>query len=697
MVREIPDPPHVNSRPRAKGTGRTPPTEGPIPAARYKFDWLTLSRLILSVTLALNLALLFELGKLALEKELLNRSLLLILGFTIGISLSLFAAILQVTLLVTTWKAPGRVQKTGRLLLSFFRRFGRLNWLLFGFLILVFSILVIWMPFGAYSRFMSGLIFRLLPFWLVVVAGTIFLRAGGLEQSWGEILSGSFLITAASFRLVAFTTDISNSPFSLGWSEASRYYYASLYFSKKLYDLQIPPTVLHPSRYLMQAVPFLVPDSPIWLHRIWQDFLWIITTLASAALLSHRLTIPDRFVRLLFILWASLLLLMAPVYYHLLIPVIIVLWGFNRRKSWQTMIVVLIASLWAGLSRVNWFPVPGLLAAGLYFLEERVDHRSILAYLLKPAAWIMIGTLFALGAQAGYAVLSGNPAEQFSSSFSSDLLWYRLFPNATFPLGIVLSAFLVISPLILILLGDLTENRRSYHPIRILGVAGILAVLFLGGIVVSVKIGGGSNLHNLDAFLVFLSVVTSYIYFGQAASEETGQPLLSHRQPNWIILALALALPVLFTLPYGVLEPIPNKTQVKQALQTIQESVNQATQKNGQVLFITERQLLVFNIIKGVAMSPDYEKVFLMEMAMANNRQYLEKLYGDLKSHRFALIVSEPLKATYQDRSDSFGEENNAWVDRVVKPILCYYEPVETMKNVRTQLLSPRTIASNCP
>jgi hypothetical protein len=84
-----------------------------------------------------------------------------------------------------------------------------------------------------------------------------------------------------------------------------------------------------------------------------------------------------------------------------------------------------------------------------------------------------------------------------------------------------------------------------------------------------------------------------------------------------------------------------------------------------------------------------------MEMAMANNRPYLEKFYADLKNHRFALIVSEPLKAIYQDRSDSFGEENNAWVDRVVKPILCYYEPVKTMKDMRTQILAPLSRTDN--
>lgn len=664
-----------------------------------RFGWLALSRLVLTVSMVLNLALLFELGRLAFEKELLNRSRLLILAFGIGIFLSLLAAISLLGLFIATWKAPGSVHKIGQKLLSIFRRLGKLNWLLFGLLILVFSILTIWMPYfkttplGSYTRFLSGFIFRLLPFWLIVVAGTMLLRAGGLKQGWGELLAGSFLIAATGFRLVAFIPEVSTTPFSLGWSEASRYYYASLFFSKQLYGVQIPPTVLHPSRYLMQSVPFVIPDAPLWLHRTWQVCLWLATTFATSLLLARRLAIIDRYVRWLFMLWVGLFLLMPPVYYHLQITIILVLLGFNRHKSLQTWMAVIIASLWAGISRVNWFPIPGMLAATLYFLEEPVlvvtSRRRILSYLLNPVAWVVVGTLVAFGSQAGYALWSGNPAEQFSSSFSSDLLWYRLFPNATFPLGILLSVCLVISPLILILLGDLKQNRREYHPIRSLVIAGILTVLFLGGIVVSVKIGGGSNLHNLDAFLVLLLIATSYVFFGKVASEAKDKPFASRRQPSWLVIAWALALPVVFTLNAGLIEPQPQRAQVNQATSTIQEAVDQAAQKDGQVLFISERQLHLFNQITGVPLSPEYEKVFLMEMAMANNRPYLDKFYTDLKNHRFALIVSEPLKAIYQDRSDSFGEENNAWVERVVKPILCYYEPVKTMKDVRTQLLVP--------
>ena len=38
-----------------------------------------------------------------------------------------------------------------------------------------------------------------------------------------------------------------------------------------------------------------------------------------------------------------------------------------------------------------------------------------------------------------------------------------------------------------------------------------------------------------------------------------------------------------------------------------------------------------------------------------------------------------------------FGEENDAWVQRVSEPILCYYQPLETLNTVGVVLYTPRT------
>ncbi|MCK7481599.1 MAG: hypothetical protein M0C28_33795 [Candidatus Moduliflexus flocculans] len=57
------------------------------------------------------------------------------------------------------------------------------------------------------------------------------------------------------------------------------------------------------------------------------------------------------------------------VYYHLEVMVILPLLFVSVKKPWQTLLVVIIASLWAGISRVNWFPMPAMIAIAIYLLE----------------------------------------------------------------------------------------------------------------------------------------------------------------------------------------------------------------------------------------------------------------------------------------------------------------------------------------
>jgi hypothetical protein len=634
-------------------------------------------------------------------------------AFIVGVAGLLMITALEVILLLNT--SNRRVVQGFSLLMDRLGKWGKVNWLLYGLCITLYAILILYNPLaralpGRLESYVDNLSLRLFLFWLLSLVGMVLFKASGIRQSWSIALAMSLVIAAAGFKLVSFIPDLTNYPFSLGWSEASRYYYASLYWSQSLYDQSVPPTVLHPTRYLLQAVPFILPDSPIWIHRLWQDLLWIVFTGLTAFLLTQRLVhrvkeapeptsgifISDRSLRLTFFLWACLYLLMAPVYYNLLMTVILVLWGFNRHKPWQIFFVVVLASLWAGISRINWFPVPGMLAATLFFLEEGLLQQSILRYLVKPALWVGLGTVTAFAAQAAYAIWSGNPTEQFSSSFTSDLLWYRLLPNATYPLGILLSVFLVSLPLAIVILGHTRANPRAYHGLRLLGIASILFVLFSGGIVVSVKIGGGSNLHNMDAFLALLLITASYFLFNLAARERPDTHPDRLYRPSNIILAWGLLMPILMVLQAPLAYQLPEKEKVRDALEIIQKTVDEATQDKGEVLFISERQLMMFKSITGARLVPEYEKVFLMEMAMANNRKYLETFYDNLKNHRFSLIVSEPVKVNYQDRTDSFGEENNAWVERVSRQILCYYEPVETLKSVRTQLLVPRLNPEPC-
>ena len=604
--------------------------------------------------------------------------------------------IADLALLASSWTKYRDVgPRAADTIINWLGRLGKGNIVILGVLLVLYCFLTL----GPLSRYFGSLYMRLLLYWLLILAGSALLAASGLNRSWLELGSVVLISTALVFRIALYLPELGTYPFSLGWSEASRYYYASLYFSRQIYDIQVSPTVLHPSRYLMQSIPFLIPDSPIWLHRLWQVLLWLGVTTLLGWLLARRLAIGDWLRRWVFIAWVILFLLLGPVYYHLQVAAIIVLATFNRQRFWISTIGVLLASAWAGISRVNWFPVPGMLAASLFLLEESLAGNRFWRYILKPAVWIVIGTAVAFASQWLYAVLSGNPVEQFTTSFTSDLLWYRLLPNPTYPMGVLPATLLVSAPFALAIINRLHGGWRDYHPIRLFGLAAMLTVLLLGGLIVSTKIGGGSNLHNIDAYLTLLLVISAYFFFNRAMPDQERAAERSSRPIHWVVVLYLLAMPALLTVTAGAPYNQPDWERVDRALVAIQSASRNAIQEDEKkdVLFMSERQLLTFNNIYDVALVDDYEKVFLMEMAMAGNPEYLGKFHDDLKNQRFSLIISEPLNTRLKGRAKSFGEENDAWVKNVSEPVLCYYEPFRTFRELRVQLLKPRSNPGACP
>ncbi|HSQ27485.1 MAG TPA: hypothetical protein VLM80_10220 [Anaerolineales bacterium] len=599
---------------------------------------------------------------------------------------------------------------------------------------------------------------RFFLFWLTAIIASLLVKAWSLRSlphiqiRWFYWLGISFLISGFFYIIFSYFQDISSYPYTLAWSETSRYYYASLFFSEKIYGVQTTPTVLHPSRYLLQALPFLIPNSSLALHRAWQVFLWLAITLLTSFLVSKRSAFPHKIslIGLLTIMWAFIYLLIGPVYYHLQISLILVLWGFNRSNSTSpyirfahNLLIVAVASAWAGISRVNWFPVPGLLAATLIFIEQPIKGNiatkdssapyspklltwTSIQYGLKTVAWTIFGTAIAYAAQNLYIYWSGNSTKDFTSSFSSDLLWYRLWPSSTYPLGILPGAILVSLPLWLLIWSKLISKEsgashwKEIHPIRLLGLFTVLLVLFAGGLVVSVKIGGGSNLHNLDAYLALLLVTTILIYLNQLVPDqptkksqnldldksETTQkevkpgadiiPFFQGRL-SMFSLILCLIIPISLTLisrsPSG---GFPPQNEIDRGLRVISRAINSLENHNKEILFLTNRHFLTFGYIQNVKLIPEYERVFLMEMAMSNNQEYLEKFHNDLANQRFGIIISEPIYITDKTSDQRFAEENNAWVKQVSEYILCYYKPRTTIRGVSIQILVPRETPHQC-
>ncbi|NJC97144.1 MAG: hypothetical protein FIB03_12570 [Anaerolineae bacterium] len=539
--------------------------------------------------------------------------------------------------------------------------------------------------------------------WCILIAMTALKVA--FQTTWqGGFASALVLMGIAYETLIRFNA-VTDYPLSMGWSEGSRYYYASLFFSKWIYGEQFPLSTLHPSRYLLQSFPFLFPSLGLFAHRFWQFLLWIgLTTGASIAVTKRIFADGEKAVRWLAAGWLFLFLLQVGVYYHLEVMVILPLLYVSPKKPWQTLSVVILSSIWAGISRVNWFPMPAMIAIAIYLLETPFHssqddsnpnfYKKLVSYLSQPALWAITGIISALLSQWAYVNISGNAgnAEAFTTSFTSDLLWYRLWPNQNHLLGIIPGILIASGPLI-ITLALAVRGWKSLHVIRWLGLIGMVVTLFAGSAVVSTKIGGGGDLHNMDTYAVLVSLIVLYFFSGRAA-REPGEAQIQVRPAP--IYTVAVIIPILFLIP--ALSPYPkyNEGANRQAHQQLVNVVTDIS-KDGPVLFISDRQLIALGDVK-IPLVYDYEVVTLMEMAMAGNQTYLQNFYNDLANHRFAAIVAGR-QILFIKQECVFAEENNVWNTYVSPYILCYYESSMTIEadQTRLEIYVPRTQTGVCP
>ncbi|MCF6277717.1 MAG: hypothetical protein L3J16_03080, partial [Anaerolineales bacterium] len=413
-------------------------------------------------------------------------------------------------LLLINTKAFAKTQAS----LDAFLRYGaKIKWLLAAaFLGLLFVLPALVMQPYLGDLLQGRLWLKFFVFLLVSVTGAMALRAA-FALSWMESMATAALGQLLVYQLAMASLYITDYPFALGWSRASRYYYASLPFAEQLYGQKLPLSILHPALHFLYGLPFLLGKMPLWAHRAWTVILSVGLTFAVAAALLRRIKIENRLRFWTALIWAYLFLMQGSIYTHLLVPTLLIFLFVAPERKTRSWLVIIIASLWAGISRINWFPVPAMLAALIYLLEVKISpKKSMLAYLALPAAWFVIGSLSAFLGQAAYINLSGNGARgDFFTSLSSDLLWFRLLPNATYAPGILGGALLASAPLLLLLGWYFHAHKRAWRPVRLWGIACILLTLFVGGLVVSVKIGGGADLHNLDAYWVSLLLVTTTV------------------------------------------------------------------------------------------------------------------------------------------------------------------------------------------
>ena len=344
---------------------------------------------------------------------------------------------------------------------------------------------------------------------------------------------------------------------------------------------------------------------------------------------------------------------------------------------------MMAGGFFAGLSRWTWLAVVGVWGAVLEQLNRPRREDPILRRYLPAALVLTSGMLSGVLANLPRLV---TPKET-AVTFAQPLLWDRLFPNYTFSPGILLALLVAAGPLVVFLFWLSASRCWLLDWTQKLMLLGSGIGLLVTGLVISTKIGGGSNLHNLDMFLLTLVFI-----LGAALMEQLeARTVPFQRWPFWIHswIVLGVLLPAWMIFSQGGPLALPSMNLAQRYVEDIQRTVD-GSRAQGEILFIDQRQLLSFHLIKNVDMVPDYEKKYMMDQAMANNAPYFDHFYQDLISHRFDLIITEPLFLVKRGEDYSFGEENDAFVKWVSRPLLCYHEIKDTLDEVGVQYLVPR-------
>ena len=514
---------------------------------------------------------------------------------------------------------------------------------------------------------------------------------------WFLWFCAALVLGGLGLELYQYAGTVSNYPLTTYWSESNRIYSASLVYSLRIYGQQLQWPWLDPARSILDGLVLLLPGSQIWMFRFWLAFLSLgVTCLASIMIISRLGPISGKtlekcgLLTAILIGWGILFFLQGPVYYHVLLGVVPVLWLFDRRKPARMLFVILAASAWEGLSRVNWFWMPAITAVLLYLLVTPVDGKKLFAYLKWPVLWLLAGasasglTYWLFINVTHYPVVFFNP--QMRYAFFSSKLW----PNSAFLLGLIPGMALVSFPLLLLIAPVMIKRFRSMHWLRSLLIVGILVVFFAGSTYVSRRAGGGYDLHNYDTFMVLFFITGLYAGLGCIVWEHAEEKFTLPGFLPAFTLLLLLAVPFGFAVRnIHPAAPKLSRQQTTALLGDIQGILAKVEPSQGTVLFIDQRQLLVYGMISGVRLYQPYEKIELMEMAMANNHAYRDAFRSQIEQHAYPVIISEIHADAYQNALAPYGYENNVWFDDVSFPILKNYQLVYSNKAANIGVYTP--------
>ncbi len=493
---------------------------------------------------------------------------------------------------------------------------------------------------------------------------------------------------------------ITNYPFTTSWSESGRIFNAYQIYAPLPSGLHLPWPWLDPGRAILDGLVLLLPSTRIWMERLWIDLLFLIGAfVASLVIVKKAVSFsPLRnekargWLEWLLVLLGVFFLLQGPVYYHVLLGVFAIPWFYNPKKPFLMLMLVLAGSIWEGLCRVNWFLMPAFVAILLYLFTEPFSGKNPWRYLRWPLVYLVTGGLASFCSYYIFIKITGYVIPFLDPRMHYAYFLYKLWPNNGF-VGLLPGITLICLPLFAVVLYAIWKHKQSLHGLRMLAIASILIIFFAGSTLVSLRAGGGYDLHNYDSLLLLLFMCGCF--FGLDAVSQD-KPVFLEIAPltNYAVLFCLISVSILFA--YHPVLPIPSSKidQSAAAIRQINALVGKYATADHPVLFIDERQLLVYQMINKTQIFVPYDKIELMEMAMARNSEYSRKFSTDIKDQKFSLIVSEVLPKWLKPyKKGEFAPdwyENNVWVNVVSTPVLTYYAPIYTDQDLGFAIYAPK-------
>jgi hypothetical protein len=576
---------------------------------------------------------------------------------------------------------------------------------------------------------LTGVGFRLALF--IVITGFIAVlvnRRKDTPVSWDSLLI-SILLLGSVFALAKAFIGVVDHPLSLTWSEGNRIWDYSILFGRDLYHYpdNLPFKVyIDRGRQTLWGLPFLLPNVSITGVRLWSAILFTL----PYALLGWMAFQPNRQSRnqwVWFGLWSFLFINQGPIYTPLILIAILIV-GTRKKPIWLALPLIFLAGYYALESRITWMIAPALWGGLIALLHSpfNIDLRKSRKQWGRIIANTLAGALGGFGINQGWRRIqkyfesatrkldgldpSGlqqsvstnivDKAEVLGSAVSNTalidqpLLWERLLPNPTYGAGIILGLMLAVGPVLLLLFYLIRTNRWKINLWQRVGLIGVFGSLLAVGLVVSIKIGGGGDLHNLDMFIVSITIASAIAW------ENAGYNFFSNPE-NYpvsikILLLLVIFIPA-FT-PWIDAKPLelPPEERTLWTMELLRSETSRVLGEGKDILFMDQRQLLTFKNLGNIPLIPEYEKKLVMDRAMSGNSKYFETFNKDIANHRFGLIISDPQRIRFSEADEEWGVENDVWVEWVTKPLLCHYEPVYTIKATGVWLLIPRLNSAEC-